>query len=223
MKTRKMTLALVVMLPAFGGVAQAAEAESEYPPLEPDEVAVPALQAPTAAPAATAAAVAKPQVQRAPAQARSAVAAQPRQGYTRQGYYGYPGYPAQQGYYQYRGQRPYYGYRRPPRYSSGPMGFGMPGMRGPWTTGPWNNGSFNRRNNWFGGGPSSWFGNGRGPKEGMSRAWDDMINAPSEMGTMPGGWEFPSVSVPNPVDSADELGKGSQDFVREAPNMIDIK
>ena len=215
-----MTLTLVTLFTTASGGVLAAGGELEYPPLEPDDATTPTAQVPTPATVVPATKPAPVQAQTRQPSARQAVAAQQRQGY-----YAYPGYPAQRGYYPYRSQRPYYGYgyRRPSRYSSGPMGFGMPGMRGPWMTGPWNNGSVNRRNNWFGGGPSSWFGNGRSPKQGMSRAWDDMINAPSEMGTMPGGWEFPSVSVPNPVDSADELGKGSQDFVREAPNMIDIK
>ena len=95
----------------------------------------------------------------------------------------------------------------------------MPWIGGTWTEGPWNNGKF-KRGDWLGGGPSEWFQ--ADFTEGMAEMWDDMINAPAEMGTMPGGWEFPTVSTPNPVDVGEELGKAAPEFVDELPNMIEI-
>lgn len=97
----------------------------------------------------------------------------------------------------------------------------------PW--GNWGNpGSFfGGRPNWnnrqggfgpFPRGPRAWF-NGD-PEEGMAAMYDDMLEAPSEMGDMPGGWAFPSISTPNPVDVADEVGKASKEFSREAPDMF---
>ncbi len=41
----------------------------------------------------------------------------------------------------------------------------------------------------------------------MEGWWDDMINAPHDMGRMPGGWKAPSVSFPNPVDVSNQLGR----------------
>jgi len=40
----------------------------------------------------------------------------------------------------------------------------------------------------------------------MEDWWDDMINAPHDMGRMPGGWKAPSISMPNPVDVGDQFG-----------------
>ena len=34
------------------------------------------------------------------------------------------------------------------------------------------------------------------PKEGMSQAWDDMMNAPHRMGRVPPGWKAPSIDIP---------------------------
>ncbi len=234
MKSKSIALVLTAMFyPMLAAADTTAEQKLEFPPLEPDEV--PSAMPPAAAPAPSAAVAPSVPAAAPRAAVRQPAAAPQQQGY----YYGNRGYPAQRGYYPYGGGRPGYGYRRPygysNGYSNGPMGFSMPrmGSRSPWSSGPWNSGSFNR-GNWFGGngprnwfgrgnGPSSWFGGRGGPKEGFANMWDDMIDAPSEMGTMPGGWEFPSVSMPNPVDSADELEKGSREFVREVPNMIDIK
>ena len=201
--------------------------------------AAPAIAPPTAAPAVAAPSAA---VAAAPVAAQSATA---QQSYY-QGYQGYPGY---QGYQNYQGSYPgyssypsyaypygygqqgypygyaapnqgYYGYRRPPPRKSSGWG-DMPWMGGSWTQGPWNNGQFSR-GDWLGGGPSSWF-KGGDFQDGFSNAWDDMINAPGGMGTMPGGWEFPTVSTPNPVDVGDELGRSAPEFVREVPNMIDVQ
>ena len=138
-------------------------------------------------------------------------------------YYGYGyGYGQQPGYYGYGAPRTAYPrYRRPVRKSnSWPFDMDMPWIGGTWTEGPWNNGKF-KRGDWLGGGPSEWFQGGNF-KEGMAEMWDDMVNAPAEMGTMPGGWEFPTVSTPNPVDVGEELGKAAPEFVDELPNMIEI-
>ena len=45
-------------------------------------------------------------------------------------------------------------------------------------------------------------------KDWFGDSWDDMLNAPSDMGELPGGFYAPSVSVPNPVD----VGEGNQDI-----------
>ena len=69
------------------------------------------------------------------------------------------------------------------------------------------------------------FGN-RGPdewlspdKKSLSRNWDDVLNAPSRMGEMPGGWEAPSVSVPNPVDVGDEFDNAARDLPDQMDNF----
>lgn len=64
------------------------------------------------------------------------------------------------------------------------------------------------------------------PREGIANAWEDMINAPHEVGQMPGGWTAPSISVPNPVDvqkEFQETGKRVPDEVRTQMDNIDIQ
>ena len=56
-------------------------------------------------------------------------------------------------------------------------------------------------------------------KNNFSNNWDDMLNAPSRMGTMPGGWNAPSVSVPNPVDVGDEFGDAARDMPDQMNNF----
>lgn len=51
-------------------------------------------------------------------------------------------------------------------------------------------------------------------------AWDKMINAPYDMGYMPGGWRFPSFSSPDPVTVADAIANQVPPFAEEAGNMI---
>lgn len=135
--------------------------------------------------------------------------------------------------YGYRGDYPpprYYGYDR--RYYS-PYG-GGPGFGGPWNNrgsgfrGPWNNrgSSFNpwgNRGGWGGGrnpfghrGPGDWFSPDR---DAWADNWDDMLNAPSRMGEMPGGWNAPSVSVPNPIDVGDEFGNAARDLPDQMDNF----
>ncbi|MCU7818690.1 MAG: hypothetical protein KZQ57_07455 [gamma proteobacterium symbiont of Lucinoma myriamae] len=65
--------------------------------------------------------------------------------------------------------------------------------------------------------PTDWFQPGD-PKEGMAVMWDDLIAAPDDLGTMPGGWNVPSISVPNPVDLEDQLEKAS----KEIPDLIRV-
>ncbi|MGB5611970.1 MAG: hypothetical protein WBM58_03520 [Sedimenticolaceae bacterium] len=71
-----------------------------------------------------------------------------------------------------------------------------------------------RRQVW-GRGPEAWM-NPWDPKEGMSDAWDDMMNAPHRMGRVPPGWKAPSIDIPNPIDVGDEFEKNS----RRAPYII---
>ena len=74
----------------------------------------------------------------------------------------------------------------------------------------------NRRNNnkfWGRSGPSTWMNPG---KRNWENSWDDMMNAPSRMGEMPGGWTAPEVTVPNPIDMGDQI----QDNVKDLPEQI---
>ena len=141
----------------------------------------------------------------------------------------------------YGGPRPY-GQGAP---YAGPYG----GRSGPWNNGGWNRGPWGGNNNgfgnWFGGnrgpygnnGPfGDMFGGGRNgiwgmhpdewftsdPEDGFSYMWDDMINAPSEMGEMPGGWNAPSISVPNPVDIGSEFRDEAPNLMHEIPDMINV-
>ncbi len=244
-----MIVGAALLLPfTSGSIVAAGEGEKlEFPPLVPDEVIT--GEVPASAAEATDAALAPAVAATTPAPA--VVAPVPAQQNYYQGYQGYQGYQAYPGYQNYQNYQGYYpgyssypgygypygygqpgygygygaptqgysGYRRPSRKSSG---WGdMPWMGGTWTEGPWNNGKFSR-GDWFGGGPSRWF-KGGDFQDGFAEMWDDMINAPAEMGTMPGGWEFPTVSTPNPVDVGEELGRAAPEFVQEVPNMIDIK
>lgn len=105
----------------------------------------------------------------------------------------------------------------PPRGPYGPSGYGAgpdngasayntPGYR------PYRRSSNNSRF-WGRSGPSKWMNPN---KRNMENGWDDMINAPSRMGNMPGGWSAPEVSMPNPVDMADQV----QDNVKDLPDQV---
>lgn len=126
-----------------------------------------------------------------------------------------------------------------------PPPYGNPYNRGPYNSGPSNSGPFKNmgfgpfNNNsapwetWpFGGrdsfwsrkeipfdnqNPTDWFDPGD-PKEGLAIMWDDLISAPDDLGTMPGGWYVPSVSVPNPVDLEDQMEKAT----KEIPDLIRV-
>jgi hypothetical protein len=56
-------------------------------------------------------------------------------------------------------------------------------------------------------------------KGNMERGWDDMINSPSRMGKMPGGWTAPEVTMPNPVDMGDQIQENVQDLPEQVRNM----
>ncbi len=74
----------------------------------------------------------------------------------------------------------------------------------------------NRGNNnkfWGRSGPSTWM---NPSKRNWENSWDDMINSPSRMGTMPGGWTAPEVSMPNPIDMGDQM----QDNVKDLPEQM---
>ena len=169
---------------------------------------------------------------------------QPR--YQQGGSYGGPapyGRPA-----PYGGPNPYAGGVPYGRGAPYPAPYGArsgPWNNGGWNRGPWNNGGNNGFGNWFGGnrGPygnnnpmGNMFGGGRNgiwgmhpdewmtsnPEDGFSYMWDDMINAPSEMGEMPGGWNAPSISMPNPVDVGSEFRREAPNLAREIPEMINV-
>ncbi|MCP5352251.1 MAG: hypothetical protein H6926_03555 [Chromatiales bacterium] len=57
------------------------------------------------------------------------------------------------------------------------------------------------------------------PKGTMTRGWDEMMNAPSRMGTMPGGWRAPSISVPNPIDVGEQFGNAAQQIPQQMQNF----
>ena len=67
----------------------------------------------------------------------------------------------------------------------------------------------------WGAGPQVWM-NPVDPKDGMSQAWDDMMNAPARMGRVPPGWKAPTIDIPNPIDVGDEFEKNA----RRAPYII---
>jgi hypothetical protein len=90
----------------------------------------------------------------------------------------------------------------------------------PWSS---NRGSSNRGSSmpWDNrrGGRNMPWDSGRGgwmDKDRFANRWDDMLNAPSDMGELPGGYTAPSISAPNPVDVGDEF----QDAARDAPDQM---
>lgn len=118
-------------------------------------------------------------------------------------------------------------------WGGGPYG-GGPYGGGPFSGGPWGGGSpmrgvpfmqsfdmsrpdsFNpMRPRVWGAGPQVWM-NPVDPKDGMSQAWDDMMNAPARMGRVPPGWKAPTIDIPNPIDVGDEFEKNA----RRAPYII---
>ena len=67
----------------------------------------------------------------------------------------------------------------------------------------------------WGAGPQVWM-DPTDPQDGVSQAWDDMMNAPSRMGRVPPGWKAPTIDVPNPIDVGDEFEKNA----RRAPTIM---
>ena len=50
--------------------------------------------------------------------------------------------------------------------------------------------------------------------------WDNMMNAPYDMGRMPGGWRFPSLSSPDPVTVGDAITNQFPPIIDEMPNFM---
>lgn len=93
---------------------------------------------------------------------------------------------------------------------------------GPWNR-SWGRAPWNRDyDNLWGrnGGPSKWF-DPSDPEEGIAEAWEDMMITPNRLGTMPGGWKAPSISIPNPVDVNTELRDAAIDMPGEMQNFSD--
>ena len=85
-----------------------------------------------------------------------------------------------------------------------------------WGRAPWNR---NYDDMWGRkGGPQAWF-DPTDPKESMAQAWEDMLVTPNGLGTMPGGWKAPSISVPNPIDVGDEFKDVARDMPDEMQNF----
>ncbi len=58
-------------------------------------------------------------------------------------------------------------------------------------------------------------------KDSFADSWDDMLNAPSDMGELPGGFYAPSVSTPNPVDVGDEFDGAARDVPGQMRNVYE--
>ncbi len=95
-------------------------------------------------------------------------------------------------------------------------------VHGPWDRN-WGKAPWNREyEDMWGdeGGPDAWM-DFADPKEGMAWMWEDFLYTPHALGTMPGGWEAPTISVPNPVDVGDEFKNASTDFPGEVRDFAD--
>jgi hypothetical protein len=103
---------------------------------------------------------------------------------------------------------PYQG--TPYGYNDGPSAFNTPGYN------PYRDNNRNRNKFWGNSGPGTWMNPNKG---NMERGWDDMINSPSRMGKMPGGWTAPEVTMPNPVDMGDQIQENVQDLPEQVRNM----
>lgn len=55
-----------------------------------------------------------------------------------------------------------------------------------------------------------------------SDLWDKMINAPHDLGYMPGGWRFPSFSSPDPVTVGDAVANQVPPIMEEVPNFMNF-
>ncbi len=100
----------------------------------------------------------------------------------------------------------------PPGWTPGnaPSAFYTPGYN------PRNDRWSNNNKFWGQSGPSRWMNPN---KRNLEQGWDDMLNAPSRMGDMPGGWSAPSVSMPNPIDIGDQFQDNIQDLPDQIRNM----
>ncbi|VAW51760.1 hypothetical protein MNBD_GAMMA05-63 [hydrothermal vent metagenome] len=116
-------------------------------------------------------------------------------------------------------QNAYRGIPPPPNgpYKYGPdngaSAFNVPGYNRNRNNNGWGNNGWNNNKFWGQSGPNQWMNPN---KHNMEQGWDDMINAPSRMGEMPGGWTAPEVSMPNPIDMGDQM----QDNIKDLPEQI---
>ena len=93
-------------------------------------------------------------------------------------------------------------------------------VSGPWNN-DWGHAPWNRdySRTWGRkGGPDAWF-DPSDPKEGAAQMWEDMINTPHGVGTQPGGWQAPSISVPNPIDVGEEFKNTAKDMPDQMQNL----
>ena len=115
---------------------------------------------------------------------------------------------------------------------SGPWDSGRGGSSMPWDSGrggssmPWDSKRGGRSMPWDSGrgGRNKPWDSGRGgwmDKDKFADRWDDVLNAPSDMGEMPGGFTAPSVSAPNPVDVGDEFDRAARDAPDQMRNVYD--
>ncbi len=115
---------------------------------------------------------------------------------------------------------------------SGPWDSGRGGSSMPWDSNrggrsmPWDSNRGRSSTPWDNrrGGRSMPWDSGRGgwmDKDRFADGWDDMLNSPSDMGEMPGGFTAPSVSMPNPVDVGDEFNDAARDAPDQMRNVYD--
>ena len=92
------------------------------------------------------------------------------------------------------------------------------GSSGPGFKSPWDSGRGGRSMPWGGGkrGRDGWM-----DKDWFADSWDDMLNAPADMGEMPGGWYAPTVDMPNPVDVGDEFDRAARDVPDQMHNVYE--
>lgn len=156
--------------------------------------------------------------------------------------YAYPNQAYQQPYAGNYYYRPYYPKKKQGMFDRGPFKKGPGGrdfmeelwpgedgmyedvlpIHGPWDR-DWGKAPWNREyENMYDpdGGPEKWM-DFSDPKEGLAWMWEDAIITPNRLGVMPGGWEAPSVVVPNPVDVGDEFKNASGDFPGEVKDFAD--
>ena len=58
--------------------------------------------------------------------------------------------------------------------------------------------------------------------DSTNKFWDKMINAPYDMGYMPGGWRFPSLSSPDPVTVGDAVTNQLPPIMEEAGHFMNF-
>lgn len=155
-----------------------------------------------------------------PQQPRSAQAQQPRSAQAQQPRsaqaYGAPGFRAPQQYRQPYSGRQNYGRGRSTGPGYGPWDSGHRGRRGHDSSMPWGGSSMPWSSKKGKKGSGGWW-----DKDDIADAWDDMLNAPSDMGELPGGFYAPSVSVPNPVDVGDEFDDAARDVPGQMRNVYE--